>query len=554
MASRRDELNAYSFARKRTNAAFLKPLPNGSIESAPKPLKAVVPSIVMSVLVLVGFGACGIIKPVAPQGWDAVGTNVIVGDESTTRYVVLNSSDSNGKKQKLLHPILNLASAKLLLDPKKFQVVKVKESELDGKLPHGPAIGIPYAPDRLPSSAEADKPKTWAVCDRPGSGENSKTQQAVFVLGGKDKQLVDDTTKGKLDLHQALYVEDPDHVKWLVDHNGFAFRMIANAKQAFLEQQNNIKHTDTEADRALRRVIFGSQAEPQQVSAEFMNTLVKSPLPIVMPTVDGAGGTTTASGVPSAARKVGSILQAGDGQKYVVVRDGVEQVSNFVAKLLEQGDNAAAVNGSSSTALEPVNVATGSVRPKLDDTNHPVTFLGKVPGKDIDNPWPQEVISAANDFAHGSQTGGLTTPTKNGVSCSVYKGTNAKYPGVEQLGYANGIPDMGTWVGKDYPAKIASGSTSYVTPGSGLLYQQVDTPAQKSGSLFLVTDTGLRYSIPRNNDSATKAGSDKQDVDQARTHLGYGDAHPPLLLSAWSKLLSAGPALDVHSAAQPQAS
>lgn len=555
MASRRDELNAYSFARKRTNAAFLKPLPNGSIESAPKPFKAVVPSIVMGVLVLVGFGACGIIKPVAPQGWDTVGTNVIVGDESTTRYVVLNSTDSNGKKQKLLHPILNLASAKLLLDPKKFQVVKVKESELDGKLPHGPAIGIPYAPDRLPSPADVDKPKTWAVCDRPGnSGINNKTEQAVFVLGGKDKQLVDDTRKGKLDLHQALYVEDPDHQKWLVDHNGFAFQMIANLGQAVTEQQTHTKHTDTEADRALRRIIFGSKAEPQQVTADFMNTLVKSPFPIVMPKVDGAGGTTTDSRVPEAAKKVGSILLSGDGQKYVVVKDGVEQVSNFVANLLEQGDNAASVNGSGGGALKPVNVATGSVRPKPDDTNHPITFLGKIPGKGIDNPWPSEMVTAANDFTHGSQTGGLTTPTNNGVSCSVYKGTTTKYPGVEELGYANGIPNMTTWVGDDYPAKIASGATSYVTPGSGLLYQQTDTAAQKSGSLFLVTDTGLRYSIPRNNDSANKAGSDKQDIDQSQIHLGYGDAHPPLLLSAWSKLLSAGPSLDVHSAEQPQAS
>ncbi|MFB6539951.1 type VII secretion protein EccB [Streptomyces noursei] len=555
MASRRDELNAYSFARKRTNAAFLKPLPNGSIESAPRPLKAVLPSVVMGVLVLVGFGACGILKPVAPAGWDTVGANVLVGDESTTRYVVLESKDANGKKQKLLHPVLNLASAKLLLDPKKFQVVKVKESELDsGKISRGAAIGIPYAPDRLPTAADVDKPKTWAVCDRPGSGENSKTQQAVFVLAGKDRDKIDDTRQGKLDLHQALYVEDPDGVRWLVDHNGFAFQMIADQQQGIREQQANAKHTDTEADRSLRRVIFGSQAEPQQVSAEFMNTLVKSPYPISMPEVPGAGTSVSNSALPAEAQKVGSILQAGDGQKYVVMSDGVEQVTNFVANLLEQGENATKVNGGSGKALTPVSVATGRVSPKLDATNHPVTFYGKVPYTDVDSPWPSEIVSAANDFAHGSQTSGLSTPTQNGVSCSVYKGTNTKYPGVEKLGYPNGLPDMTTWVGKDYPAKIAPGSSAYVSPGSGLLYQQVATPKANSGSLFLVTDTGLRYSIPRNNDSATKAGSDKQETDQAQIHLGYGDAHPPLILESWSKLLSAGPSLDVTSASKPQAS
>ncbi|WP_341483765.1 type VII secretion protein EccB [Streptomyces endophytica] len=79
-------------------------------------------------------------------------------------------------------------------------------------------------------------------------------------------------------------------------------------------------------------------------------------------------------------------------------------------------------------------------------------------------------------------------------------------------------------------------------------------PKVKSGSLFLVTDTGLRYFIPRTNDSATQAGSDKQEVDQARIHLGYGGTHPPLILKAWSTLLSNGPALDIRSAKQPQSS
>ncbi|MFE7314822.1 type VII secretion protein EccB [Streptomyces sp. NPDC057555] len=552
MASRRDELNAYSFARKRTNAAFLKPLPNGSIESAPRPLKAVLPSVVMGVVVTVGFGAWGIFKPVAPQGWDKVGANVLVGDESTTRYVVLPSKDANGKTQNLLHPVLNLASAKLLLDPKKFQVVKVKESELDGKLAHGPAVGIPYAPDRLPAANKVDKPKTWAVCNRPGSGENSQSQQATFVLDGKDTLDIGNTKKGKLDLHQALYVEDPDGVPWLVDSNGFAFQMIADVTQALKEAKAGLKHADVEDDRTLRRIIFGSQAQPQKVTAEFMDTLIKSPFPISMPTVDSAGAKYPFDDVPVEARKVGSILQDSNGQKYVVEINGVAQVSNFVANLLEQGPNAAAVNHNGK-ALQPFIVATGSIRhPKLDSGNRPFVFAGKILG--VDNPWPKETVTAANDFAHGSQTSGLGSPTPNGVSCSVYKGTATKFPGVEKLGYPNGLPDMGTWVGKDYPAKIAPGASTYVTPGSGLLYKQVSNPRSTSGPLFLVTDTGLRYAVPANNDSATKAGSDKQEQDQAQVHLGYGDARPPYMLEAWSKLLSAGPTLDTTSAKQPQTS
>ena len=44
MASRRDELNAYTFAKRRMLAAFLQPSPDGSEEGAPRPLRGVFPA------------------------------------------------------------------------------------------------------------------------------------------------------------------------------------------------------------------------------------------------------------------------------------------------------------------------------------------------------------------------------------------------------------------------------------------------------------------------------------------------------------------------------
>ncbi|GAU70041.1 hypothetical protein SSP35_16_00360 [Streptomyces sp. NBRC 110611] len=528
----------------------MKPLPNGSIESAPRPLKAVVPSIVMGVLILAGFGACGIIKPVAPKGWDTVGANVIVGDESTTRYVVLNNTDANGRKQKLLHPILNLASAKLLLDPDKFQVVKVKEAELDGKLPHGPAVGIPYAPDRLPTAKDADAPKTWAVCDRPGSGQNSKPQQAVFVLAGKDRDAINDPKKGKLDLHQALYVEDPKGLRWLVDQNGMAFQFDSS-----FGGKLGPKGGPEKTNRDLERIVFG-ETEPQKVTAEFMATLIPSPVPVVMPVVPGAGQQTPVLDVPDKYRTIGTVLQTNEGQqKYVVMADGVYKVSNFVAKLLLEGQNAQDLHAGGGE-LKPQGVSAASISPKMDEAGHAKSFMGKIPQTDIDMPWPTEVVSAANDFKRESGNGGLGSSAANGVSCSVYKGTTTKYPGEANklLGFPNGVPNMQTWAGKDYPAKIAPGASAYVTPGSGLLYREAATTSATSGSLFLVTDTGLRYSIPANNDGGDKAGKADQEQGKSQLHLGYKSAHPPMILKAWSQLLPAGPMLDVQSARKPQSS
>lgn len=85
-------------------------------------------------------------KPTAPQGWNAVGEKVIIASKSTTRYVVLKT---DGKVQ--LHPVLNMASAKLLLKTGKGDVVTVDESILDrGTIPRGVTIGIPYAPTGFP--------------------------------------------------------------------------------------------------------------------------------------------------------------------------------------------------------------------------------------------------------------------------------------------------------------------------------------------------------------------------------------------------------------------
>lgn len=110
-----------------------------------------VPGTIVGVVIIAVFGAWGMFKPVAPQKWDTPYENVIIASKSTTRYVVLKT---DGKTQ--LHPVLNMSSAKLLLDPDKGTVINVDESVLDnGRIPHGATLGIPYAPDRLPDKGES---------------------------------------------------------------------------------------------------------------------------------------------------------------------------------------------------------------------------------------------------------------------------------------------------------------------------------------------------------------------------------------------------------------
>lgn len=167
--------------------------------------------------------------------------------------------------------------------------------------------------------------------------------------------------------------------------------------------------------------------------------------------------------------------------------------------------------------------------------------MGKLPtGEEV--LWPKEQIRQANN-AHDNDG--------NKVVCSVYHGGSKKIANQDLS-----IPEMTTWAGRSNPAPLVGGSGStYVSPGSGLFYREVTGKATDSGSLFLVTDTGLRYSVQVNNDSSKKAGNAQKDQNQAQIRLGYGDlAAPPTVPRVWSRMLSAGPNLNTEDAKQPQGS
>jgi type VII secretion protein EccB len=518
MTARRDELNAYTFARKRTVAAFLKPHQNGSVEDAPRPMKAVVPGLVVGTLILVAFGGYGVFKPSAPAGWNNPGEKVLVGSKSTTRYVYLKSGkDKNGKEIDLLHPVLNLASARLLLDPTKYGVLKVDESVLDSsKILHGPTIGIPYAPDRLPEKDEAAKAKVWALCEQPVGGSDTKTEKMVFVLGGEDKKKIE-SSRDQLKPDESLFVAAPGGGWYLVDNQGKAY-----AVGSVPQNGQALPATDSADRDALRNALFGVAAKPQNVTSEFMATL-KQGEPITFPVIDGAGGASSAHGVPQKDTTIGTVIKADDGagtQQYVVLKDRLAPITDFTARLLLLGPNAHAAYGDVKATAIGVN---------LTDI---------VPGEHYDDSmWPAAAPKQAN------------TADGRTVSCSVFSGT----------GDSNGDPVQSTWAGKDYPEKVSQGGTSaYVTPGSGILLRRVSALSNTIGSVFLVTDTGLRYSVPSNGDTGnTAANTENTDANQTaddgpQKRLGYDGVTPVRVPNAWVDLLAAGPTLDTTSAMQAQ--
>ena len=103
-----------------------------------------------------------------------------------------------------------------------------------------------------------------------------------------------------------------------------------------------------------------------------------------------------------------------------------------------------------------------------------------------------------------------------------------------------------------------------MTPGSGQLFRQIQGSQTKAGGLFLVTDTGLRYAMQSNSDSAdgdSGAGLSAeqrkqldQEAQQAQTRLGYAKSEPAPIPIGWSTFLPTGPRLSTGAARQPQGS
>ncbi|WP_320773320.1 type VII secretion protein EccB [Streptomyces sp. CRN 30] len=519
MATRRDELNAYSFARRRTVAAFLAPSPHGSEEAAPRPFKTVLPSLGLAVLVVVGFGAWGMLSPTAPKGWDKEGANILVGSDSTTRYVLVKTK---GEEKPSLHPVLNLASAKLLLSGDSPKVMKIKESVLDeSKYSMGATVGIPFAPDRLPSSKDAETAKVWALCETPGQGQDRQPVSASYVLDQDDYDTLLHKGKKELNQTQALYVEGP------AESGGAGPRyMVTSDGRAYLMGGADWKLTE-ENLKTLERAIFGDGATPQKVSAEFIKTLN------VIGEVDfpklgeRTGKPSTVVGLNPDLAKVGLILEAPSGngtQKYVVLEDKVQPVSDFTAQLWLRSTWVGGLYGGANP--EPVKVGFNDIQPADGEWQS-------------ENNWPKETVSQANTHW---QTGG------NKVSCSIWHGKDDQY---------TGLPQMTVWTSQEYPKDVAqSGSSTYVSPGSGLLFKRLTGTDAGGGNVFLVTDTGLRYSVPARNDSQVTGGEDAEgeQTNTAQVRLGYDKIRPVSVPAAWADLLAAGPELSSGNAQQAQGS
>ncbi|WP_314424311.1 type VII secretion protein EccB [uncultured Microbacterium sp.] len=157
MATKKDLIEAQGFSRRRLLSAFTGGAPGGKELDPAKPLRAVVAGVALTVGVILVGVFWGIMQPGLPGDWQ--NNRLIVATDTGSRYVSVEGT---------LYPVINTASARLLIPAGEFKVVRTDQSALDG-IPVGPAIGILGAPDDLPAPGALIN-SSWTACIDDGAG------------------------------------------------------------------------------------------------------------------------------------------------------------------------------------------------------------------------------------------------------------------------------------------------------------------------------------------------------------------------------------------------
>lgn len=249
------------------------------------PAQSLVAGAVIAVILLAG---CAVLAVLRPQP-TVTNAPIVMGQTSGALFVRLGNT---------LHPVLNLASARLITrtnaDPQ-----PVPESEISHSN-RGPLLGITGAPQLL-GAPLADSDVQWTVCD-------SRAGTSIVVGRAEGAQ------SHALPREQALLVKPT---------SGGSTYLLYAGRRAVVDLRES----------AVVRALGLEGLVPLAVSPVMLDLIPETPH-ITAPRINGAGsrGPAALAGFP-----VGSVLRiarAGGDDYYVVLREGVQLVGQLAADLV----------------------------------------------------------------------------------------------------------------------------------------------------------------------------------------------------------------------------
>lgn len=375
-----------------------------------------------------------------------------------------------------LHPVLNLASARLIAG-RPVNPTMVKSSELD-KFPRGNLIGIPGAPERMVQNTTKDA--DWTVCDSvagPATG--------VTVIAGPPDSS--GARAAALNTGHAVLVRNNSSTWLLWDGRRSRIDLADHAVTGALGLP-----TDTPA--------------PRPIAVGLFNAIPEAP-PLTPPAIPDAGSPPR-FGLPVPA-PVGAVVVAYAADNtllyYAVLPDGLQPISPVLAAVLR---NSNSYGLDQPPRLGADQVAKLPVSKALDTSRYPEQRIS--------------LVDTARDpvtCARWSKPAGATTNSLTLLSGSALPVPEAVH--TEDL--------VGAGTGGTATRVAMAPGTGYFTQTVG---QNAASPA--AGSLFWISDTGVRYGI---DDEGGAAG-------HAKTAEVLGLTPPPIPIP-WStlSLFAPGPTL-----------
>jgi type VII secretion protein EccB len=396
----------------------------------------------LGVAVLIGALAVGFFRP---AGLIDDSTTIVAVRKTGALYVMVDGR---------LHPVLNLVSAQLIVgrpDMPKW----VNESEVN-RMPRGPEVGIEGAPVDLPriSSPEVSR---WAVCDTGATSIGGAP-----VVTGINGALTFGDGVGPL-ADDAAVLMSFDGITYLV-HDGV--RMPVDL-----------------GDRAVTAGLGISPGAPVQGMSRALFDAVPARGPIVVPAVANAGAASPFKWGPGVV--VGSVVTSqdvagGSDRFYVVLEDGVQQISPVVAAMLRQRDS---FGTAKPVSVPPDRLAEAAVRHPLD-----VDFYPTNPVQLVDNA-SSPVVCSAWEYKLGERQAqirvisGRSLPIRSDQQKSVVHFHGGGSDGVQ----ADQV-------------LLSDDAATFVT-ATGLA---VDSPRRQT--IWLISDSGKRFGVPFDEDSLRALG------------------------------------------------
>lgn len=428
----RAQVNGYRFLIRRLEHALIRGDSRMIHDPMRGQMRALIVGLVIAVLITGAAGVLAFFKPMPNFG----NSTIMISKSNGTMFVRINDR---------LHPVLNLASARLIAG--KADPPKQVDDKFLNTVPLGPTVGVVGGPVGIHGGDDMQT-SSWTVCDIT---QTPKVTETIGTFAVETAVLANNPV-----LDSDIRAAEPDQM--VLTTAGDETFLIYDGVRAPLDP----------TDPVLFSALGLDGVEVRTVSPGLLNAF---PLvePIAPVPIDGAGERTS---YLESSYRIGTIVETTDSrgeQLYVVLREGLQPISAATADIIRYGEPSSVA----MTAPTPISPALVSEVPVVDTL--PV----------------EHYPAAAPRFV-------VAEPDR--VICLAWQRGNSAAEATNRLlvGHRLPIPTNAS------PVRLATADGdgpgldfAYLKPGSGEFVQatggEIDSRAM--GQLFYVADTGVRYHI-----------------------------------------------------------